>query len=136
MIQFYDEFQKPRLRARRVSEDSFARWVAERAKRADDWVYDVTHGGSVCNSYGYKADTECLLAVSDPFGNVLCFPGRARANKVSERGAANACLEGAGLLFDLRVKDDLTKESVRKMLQSLHEQHFPAMLVIATAATA
>lgn len=130
-----DEFTGRRLRARRVDEDYFARWTAERAEEVSDWVFDVNHGGDVCNSYGYRAETECVLAVSDPFGNVVFWVGRADANKITKRKAAEACLPGAGDLFDERVKSDDRKETARRLLIQEHETYFPAMMVIASAAS-
>lgn len=126
-------FEGRRLRERRVDEESLARSVGERALAADDWVVDVDHGGGVANAYGYPAETECVLAVSDPFGIVVVWTNRVRANKVTYRGAAEACVSGAGDVFDLRVKSPERKQDALKTMIDRHRQEVPAMVVIALA---
>ena len=133
LVRFASRFEGRRLRVRRVDEDSFAGRVAERAIEEDTWVADVTHGGDVANAYRYPAETECVLAISDPFGNVVVWTGRAPANKVTLRGAAEACLGGSGDLFDLRIKSEDRRTEALKILKDLHNKHVPAMLVIASA---
>ncbi len=133
MIFAATSFSGRRLRTRRVTEESFAKSVGRRALKQDDWVVDVTTGGGVCNSYGYPAETECVLAVGDPMGVVVYWTSRAPANKVTLRGAAEACLVGAGDLFDKRVKSASAKEITLDFLKRSHRQIIPAMVVIAAS---
>jgi hypothetical protein len=130
-----ESFVGRRLRTRKVDEVCLAKSTARRAIEQSDWFIDVEHGGTVCNSYGYKADTECALAVSNPFGVVVYWTGRCSANKATYRKAADVCFPGAGDLFDERVKDEDRKQNVRNLLMAAHEEHAPAMLVIAVAAS-
>lgn len=136
MIICAEPFTGRRLRVRRIDEAAFARRMANLAIERGDWVFEVEHGGSVCNSYGYRADTECVLAVSDPFGNVVYWTGRAPANKVTNRSAANACFPHAAVLFDGRVTSKTVKEEARRILMAEHGKFCPAMLTIAVAASA
>lgn len=134
LIKFRSKFTRARLRVRRVDEISWAQSVAEQALESDDWFADVIHGGGVANAYGYPAETECVLALSDPFGNVIVWCARAPANSVTERGAAEACVAGSGALFDGRVRSCLRKQEALQILQEEHHAVFPPMLVIASAA--
>lgn len=91
-----------RLRVRRINEQSLAADTADAGK----WTARCRNGGSVANSYGYRADTEAALAVRDPAGRVIVWMARLPANKVTRRGAAKACLDGAQDLFDDRLAGD------------------------------
>ena len=128
-------FKGPRLRARRVDEDYFAESVSQRAQKQNEWVVDVEHGGGVANAYKYPAETECVLAVSDPFGIVVYWTARTRANMVTYRGAALACLAVAADLFDERVKSVERKQEVLDLLKDAHQRVVPAMVVIAVASS-
>jgi len=124
-------FTGRRLRVRRVDEEGFAEYVRERALKSGEWVVDVDHGGSVANSYGYPAQTECVLAVSDPLGITVFWCSRVPANKVTLRGAADACVTGAGDLFDERVTAKARKEQAMAWIKHLHRTEVPAMVAIA-----
>lgn len=128
-------FGARRLRARRVCEENVAAHAARKAAAQDDWYATVRHGGDVANAYKYPAETECVLAISDPFGNVALWTGRKRANGVTCRGAAEACLEGTGPLFDERIKNPSLREAAMQLLKDEHARAFPPMLVIAQAAS-
>lgn len=134
MIVFDSKFTGRRLRARRVDEESCAIRAKERALEKGDWVALVDHGGGVANSYNYPAETECVLALSDPLGNVVCWVGRAPANKVTDRGAAKACVRGAGDLFDDRIKNEERLGRAFEALKRRHREVIPEMMVIADAA--
>ena len=134
LVHLVRPFEGRRLRVRRVDENWLAERVAERATEIDDWVFEVEHGGAVANCYGFPAETECALAVSDPFGVVVLWTARAPANKVTERGAAEACVSGAGDLFDKRVGSE-RKSLARDLLVQRHRFLVPAMEVIALAAS-
>jgi len=128
-------FKGRRLRTRRVDEEAHANYVAQRARETDSWQVDVDHGGGVANSYGFPANTECVLALSDPFGIVTLWTGRTRANGVTLRSAAEACFQGSGDLFDLRIKSPERRQLVFSKLMEKHRQEVPAMVVIAVAAS-
>jgi hypothetical protein len=84
-----------------------------------EWHFRCTHGGGVANSYGYRAETECRVTVTDPSGNCVSFWGRAPANKVTTGGAARACV-GDGDLWDGRVTDEKRLTTSRRFLRTLH----------------
>lgn len=92
-----DEMPTPRLRARR--NDMVARDVRDTLLAAIRFghAYHASHGGSVPNSYGYPAETECaglivLREGSDSAGalHYNCGGGRAPANKVTQAAALRA----------------------------------------------
>jgi phosphotransferase system IIB component len=95
----YVNVPRTRLRVRRVDENAAVSALREKP----GWRVVVRNGGSVANAYGYAADTEAALAVRDPQGRVVVWMARLPANKVTDRGAAEHCLPGAGALFDRRV---------------------------------
>jgi len=80
----------PRLRARRVEFNlkSFSINTA----RSGAWDYCARDGGTVANSYGYRAQTEVILAIADPLGRVAAWYGRVPANKTTRCGAARGAL--------------------------------------------
>jgi len=133
MIYAVTPFVGRRLRARRVNELSFIEQIAAQAKKEDQWVADIEHGGDVAKSYSFPASTECVLAISDPFGIVVYWTARVRANGVTNRGAAEACLEGSGILFDKRTKSSECKELALAWLKEAHRQVVPDMVVLAVA---
>lgn len=116
---------KLRLRARRVDEESLSRYIATLGKRSDDgWIANVIHGGRVANAYKYPADTECALAVSNPAGIVVVWLTRTHARGVTLRGAAKACLRGAGDLWDGRVNQE-RKDDAWVLLKSAFTEAMP-----------
>lgn len=125
---------KPRLRERRIDEQAFAGRVAKEARAGNEWSISVINGGSVCNSYGYPASTECALAVSDPNGLAVCWLGRAPANKVTDRGAAEACLSGSGDIFDGRVTRQARIDAAYVFLKTEHARHYPPLTQLAEQA--
>lgn len=92
-----------RLRVRRINEFALAARLKNDNDNEPGWHALVKHGGSVCNSYGWRAATEAALAVRDPAGRVTVWMARLPANKVTLCGSAEACIMGAGALFDNRV---------------------------------
>ena len=78
----------------------------------------AAHGGSVANSYGYKAETETLVTVAFPLGYVVQWHDRANANKVT--------FAWAGDLFDKRCGKARKKTSrqdwITKALQAIREK--------------
>lgn len=106
-----------RLRVRRVNETA----LADAARSTDGkWHIKVRNGGSVANSYGYRADTEAALAVSDPHGTVVVWVARLSANKVTARGSAEACLCTTGDLFDARVLSAARKATAWDVIKRAH----------------
>ncbi|MCI0557539.1 MAG: hypothetical protein MN733_03510 [Nitrososphaera sp.] len=133
-IKFADHFEGRRLIARRIDEDSLAKNTATKAKDSGEWQYKAIHGGDVCNSYGYPAETECGLAISDPYGNCVVWVGRAPANKVTLRKAADRCLYPAGDLFDKRIKNQDRLEFTRKVMKKIHSSYWSDLEILASAA--
>lgn len=100
-----------RLRVRRVDEDAVAARAVERCIERGKPFIACSHGGDVCNGYGYQAETEAVLAVAlDPV-TVVIWAQRLNANKVTLSGAAGSY----GYLFDGRTSDE-TKRGVRERL--------------------
>ena len=91
-----------RLRARRVDEHDLARAAQLRAIATGGAAADVDHGGTVANAYGYSAQTEAALVAALPDGRCVIWLRRIPANKATLRGAAEACLAGAGAGWDGR----------------------------------
>lgn len=126
--------KRGRFHVRGVNEESFAEQVGRDAKSIDDWLVNVTHGGAApINLRQFRTETECVLAISDPFGNVVYWTGYASGNKPTFRSAAEACFYGAGDLFDEHTNQK-TKDYGTRRLQYAHRQIMPAMMVIALAA--
>lgn len=80
----------PRLRVRRCDPDLAA--LAAEACEAQTWLYRVYNGGSVANTYGHAAETEVVLVVVSPEGHVAAWWERAKANSVTDSGAARCAL--------------------------------------------
>jgi hypothetical protein len=127
-------FEGRRLRARRIHEEIQAKRVGQRAQKEDSWIIDIAHGGGVAGSYGYYAETECVLAISDPLGNVAYWCGRASANGISERKAAMACVSGVEDLFDGRVKNQERIAYAWEIAKALHQEAIPPLVVLAATA--
>jgi hypothetical protein len=81
-----------------VDENALAAKVRAQAVTSGQLTTEVEHGGTVCNSYGYKADTEVALAISDGRMTVV-FMSRVSANKATKCGGANACIPGSGFVW-------------------------------------
>jgi hypothetical protein len=115
-----------RLRARTVSEAETARRAACKALASGEWAYALSHGGSVANSYGYRAFTETVVAVSDPEGRVAVWKSTAPANKVGGRAVAMSCLPVLADLVDERVKNSVRKKDAWRGVCQAHSQALAA----------
>ena len=94
-----------RIRVRSVDHREVAARALEKARETGQPRVQVRHGGSVCNTYGYPAATEAVLAVAFPLKGdfvAVVYASQLAANKVTLRGAAARCLPCAGALFDRR----------------------------------
>lgn len=105
-----------RLRVRRVDEHALATAVS--ASEKPGWYASIRTGGSVANKYGYPASTEAALAVRAPSGQVVVWMARLPANKVTNGGAADACLLGARALFDRRYTADETRTAAWRVVKT------------------
>ena len=120
-----------RLRVRRVDEGALAKRV--RSLATDGKLHaQVEHGGTVCNSYGYRADTEAALAVSDGRITVV-FMSRVPANKATKFGAANACVPGAGAVWHSRLGDIHTQNAWTALRVAFDAAFTPLELLAACA---
>ena len=72
-----------RLRVRKIDEHALAR-------EARTEGFAVAHGGTVCNSYGYRAETEAGVAYRLADGTVRVFITRIPANKATLSGVCRA----------------------------------------------
>jgi hypothetical protein len=87
---------RPRLRERAVAfDDAAAVALGERAQQTAAWQYHCAHGGSVANSYRYRAETEAVVAIAAPDGAVAVWYARANAHAVTLRSAARAAVESS-----------------------------------------
>lgn len=102
MITIVGPAQLPRLRVRRVDEYAIAASAIEHARNFRAITIRCVHGGTVANAYRYRADTECVLVCALPHGDAVIWLARVTANKATLAGTANACLPGAGALYDNR----------------------------------
>lgn len=75
----------PRLRQRRVE-------LPSELSRANSWTFYCNNGGSVAKSYNYPAETETLVAIAGPTGDVVAWWGRTSAKGVTARSAAASAL--------------------------------------------
>ena len=124
---------KRRLRARRLDEDALAAKVRAQAATRGQLTAEVAHGGTVCNSYGYRADTEAALAVSDGRITVV-FMSRVPANKATKYGAANACVPGSGWVWHgSRTHDDLVPAAWKAVRDAFDDAFTPLELLAACA---
>lgn len=86
----------PRLRSRGVAFDHAAAvQLGERAQQQGVWQYHCAHGGRVAKSYRYRAETETVVAIASPAGEVAVWYGRASAHSLTLRSAARAAVESA-----------------------------------------
>lgn len=132
MIIKIEELQVPRLRVRRIDEMSIAQQAQRRAIEENRWVIWIEHGGGVANCYGYPAETECALVVSDPCGCVFVWTGRTSARGVTDRSAAESCFPGSGDLFDGRVKSPTRLSNARNIIKESHAKKFAPLEVLSS----
>lgn len=81
-----------RLRTRRLDEKKIAGHRAASARLFDEVIIDVTHGGAVSGRYGHEAETEALVTVAFPNGDVVQFGDRLNASKATRSGVLAACI--------------------------------------------
>lgn len=122
-----------RLKARTVCAERLARDAAEDCQKKRRPVMWCRFGGSVCNSYGYPAETECALAVAIPtYGEdgsdeivVAVYCNQVPANKVTRGGCAESCLPGSRPIWDSRfnadskllAKDHVINQAIKDLAQ-------------------
>lgn len=115
-----------RARARRIDPDEVARRVGTDAVVYHKWLAACRHGGTVPTSYAYPAQTECVVAVSDPYGRVVVWTAWIRAHEATLGGAANACLKGCRAIWDARCGAARRREAWR-VLREGWASAFPEM---------
>ncbi len=120
-----------RLKARLVNVGEVSEEAKSSAETNDDWGYAVSHGGGVAVSYGWRAETECVLAVSNPAGLVVVWLTRDSANSITYRRAANACIQGAGDLWDSRITNEERLQLAKKIMQKAFEKEVTVLDQIA-----
>lgn len=127
-----------RLKARTVNIDYLVKQAAEQCEKTGRVVIKAGHGGTVCNSYGYRAETECAVAVAIPeervdgdrchfTGNVTVavYASQLPANKTTLSGVAGKCLPVAVPVFDWRYNDASTnaarKATIAEVVRDLEQ---------------
>lgn len=102
-----------RLRLRRVNEELLAKEVSTRASDKNKFSWIVAHGGSVCNNYGYPANTEGAVIACIPRHKPLVWVTRLPANKVTLSGVIAACLgEALRPVVDKRFSKENKKQTI------------------------
>lgn len=110
-----------RLKERRAYEVGYAVYATKQAKK--DPFIGVTHGGDVAGSYGYPADTEGLVTVAFPNGDVVQWGCRLRANGVTHGGVLATCLgEWARPYADTRFGEAKRQKARELILKSARER--------------
>jgi len=119
-IKIISDKRTGRIKARTVNLDRLAAEAAESAAAKGRPVCMARHGGDVCNSYGYPAETEAAVVVAIPHdGNVVvaCYATQVPANKVSLSGvAAHAVGSFARPVWDNRYGDDENKSAKSQLI--------------------
>lgn len=122
----------PRLRVRRVDEKAVIGCARADARTSGKPVIQVGHGGDVANAYKWPAETETILVVAFPNGDVWGEVNRVPANKVTLAGAAEAAIPEARPLFDGRYgkakKDKARGQVLAAVREWLHPSPPPAPL--------
>ena len=123
-----------RLRVRRVNEQALAARTC--AKAIDGRLHaEVEHGGTVCNSYGYKADTEAALAISNGRITVVIM-SRISANKATKFGAANACVSQCGVIWHAGAPGDRFVDRAWAMIRAAFDANVTPLEMLAACADA
>lgn len=123
MINSLPNFQKPRLRVRKIDESFIITNAIKDSKRKNIPVIHVRHGGTVANKYGYPAETECLMVVAFPCGDYCAYSSRIPANKATYSGVARACYgEDAKYIFDNRVSDEKSRKYFWKIVNDVWKE--------------
>lgn len=108
-----------RLKVRRVDENRQIQQTLETARETGKPSIRATHGGSVANCYGYRADTEGCVTVAFPDGFVWQRIYRLPANKVTLSGVFQTCTGYRGLFddrFSAARKNLIRKELLNSIL--------------------
>jgi hypothetical protein len=103
-----------RLKERRVHETGFATWAQIHAK--ENPVIEIDHGGDVAGSYGYPAQTEAIVTVAFPNGDVVQWGCRLRANAVTHGGILATCLGNWARAFGDDRFGEARREEVRELI--------------------
>jgi hypothetical protein len=111
----------PKTYARTVNIDSFATDAINLAIKNQKPTVEVTHGGTVANSYKYKAFTDAVVAVAWPDGRCLVSAKRIPANKATLSGVLAATFgEWARPYRDYRFdRTDLAKQMIVEYAEKL-----------------
>jgi len=110
-----------RLLVRRVYEDRLARSLHKRSPA--DPIIVVTHGGDVQGAYGYPAETEAIVTVAFPSGDVVQWGCRLRANGVTHGGILAECLgDWARPYADGRYSETMCEKARELIIKSARER--------------
>lgn len=109
-----------RIRVRQVATTTMAEKAAAKALETGKPAMRCAHGGDVCNTYGYPAETECAVVVAIPMRGdvyVAAYKGQRAANKVTLSGAAaEAFGEAARPIWDDRYGEASTATAWRAVV--------------------
>lgn len=118
-LEIINDERTGRLKARTVNVAALSAEAAEKAAQTGKATVQVDHGGTVCNCYGYPAETEAALVVAVPGPDgvrVAVYATQIPANKATYGGAAEACLKGARAIFDERYGEGATKAAIKAVI--------------------
>jgi len=120
IIKIISDDRTGRITARTVNLVGMAAEAAAKAAETNQPVMIARHGGSVCNSYGYPADTEGAVVVAIPHDGavvVACYATQLAANKVTLSGvAATAVGNFARPLWDARHNSEAKNAAKSKLI--------------------
>lgn len=94
LVLVVEDLRTKKLRVRRLDIDSVVEEAVEDATKANQPVVIATHGGSVCNNYGYYAATDGVAVCAIPHAGQVYVKAVAvnlPANKVTVAGVAARC---------------------------------------------
>jgi hypothetical protein len=120
-----------RLVVRRVNEHALAALAASKA--GDGKLgYACAHGGGVANCYGYPAETEVALAISDGLSTVV-YLSRVPARNVTYHKAANACVPTSGVLWRRGSVSMARRKTAQLALRNAFDSEFTSIERLAAA---
>lgn len=98
--------------------------LRQRAAKTNDWVFQAYKAEAVTESDNFTANGQVALAACDPFGVAVIWVSVANVLSVSGRGCAEACIYGAGDLFDRRIRRKERINAAIDVIKAAHRRAF------------
>lgn len=122
--------RKPRLRAREIDIKWFTEYCRSKAVLTKSFVIKIRNGGTVAKSYGYFAETEIAVAISDPIGRVVVWYDRGNAYGISDSSILSKCLSEEPKALVQAISDEFRKTTqqdeklIKIVIKALHYKVF------------